>query len=125
MAVLELNKKSSAKEFQNLTDQIRVMGKRLESIHLDCQNEITQMHQLYQKRMKLEAPIRQFENDNEAYNKIRKTAEEKVHNILSDRKELLRCAIFYVIESIGYGFLRYKPNSIINYGSIGKQIKLH
>ena len=44
--------------------------------------------------------VRQFENDNEAYNKIRKTAEEKVNSILSVKKEILRLAIFCVIETI-------------------------
>jgi hypothetical protein len=39
--------------------------------------------------MKQEALVRQFENDDEAYNKIRKTPEEKVTDTISNRKELL------------------------------------
>jgi hypothetical protein len=39
--------------------------------------------------MKQEALVRQFENDNEACNKIRKTPEEKVTDTISNRKELL------------------------------------
>ena len=59
--------------------------------------------------MKQEALIRQFENENEAYNKIRKTAEEKVNSILSNRKELLGRAIFCVIESIRIDPGKYSP----------------
>ncbi len=54
---------------------------------------ITQFYHLYQRRMKQEALVRQFENDNEAYNKIRKTVEEKVIDALASRKELLRLAM--------------------------------
>jgi hypothetical protein len=38
--------------------------------------------------MKQEALVRQFENDDEAYNKFRKTPEEKVTENISNRKEL-------------------------------------
>ena len=98
--VLEVHKKSSAKDFQNITDQMVAMGKRLESIQLECQNETTRMHNLYQKRMKLEALVREFENNNEGYNKIRKAAEDKVRGLLSDKKELLKRALFCLTESM-------------------------
>jgi hypothetical protein len=39
--------------------------------------------------MKLEVSVRQFQNNNEEYAKIKKTVEEKVHNILSGRRMVL------------------------------------
>ena len=65
------------------------MRQRLDSINLDCEKELAQRDQLYQKRMKLEASVRQFQNNNEEYAKIRNTVEEKVHNILSGRRMVL------------------------------------
>ncbi len=59
------------------------MRNRLDSINLDCEKELAQRDQLYQKRMKLEAGVRQFENNNEEYVKIKKTVEEKVQSILN------------------------------------------
>jgi hypothetical protein len=58
------------------------------------------MDQLYQKRMKLEAGVRHFENNNEQYGKIRNTVEEKVQSILSDRRMVLKLALVSLIESM-------------------------
>ena len=97
---LEAEKRNSARIFQDLTDKISTMLKRLDSIHLDCEKELAQRDQLYQKRMKLEATVRYFENNNEEYVKIRKTVEEKVRSILSDAKPLLRIALLSLTESM-------------------------
>jgi hypothetical protein len=58
------------------------------------------MDQLYQKRMKLEAGVRHFEHNNEDYAKIRKTVEEKVYNVLSDRRMVLKLALLSLTESM-------------------------
>jgi hypothetical protein len=105
---------------------------------------MTELLALQQERMKQEALIRQFENDNEAYNKIRKVAKENVTDTLSDRKEPLRLAIFCAIESIRMDPDKYGPliyydddnmmitmysqhhaNNNITYSSILQQIFLH
>ena len=97
---LEAEKRNSARIFQELTDKITTMLKRLDSIHLDCEKELAQRDQLYQKRMKIESAVRHFENNNEEYVKIRKTIEEKVRSILSDAKPLLRIALLSLTESM-------------------------
>jgi flagellar motility protein MotE (MotC chaperone) len=74
------------------------MRQRLDSLNLDCEKELAQRDQLYQKRMKLQDLLRHFENNNEEYTKIRKTAEEKVYSVLSDRKMLLKLALLSLIE---------------------------
>src|SRR5205085_5524843 len=102
-------KQNSARIFQELTDQISTMRKRLDSINKDCKKETTRLQGLQQQRMKQEAIVREFDNDNETYNKIRKAAEEKVHSILSDRKELLGRAVFCVIETMRKDPDKYGP----------------
>ncbi|MBV9177419.1 MAG: hypothetical protein JO297_10300 [Nitrososphaeraceae archaeon] len=94
---------------QDFTDQISYLHKTSDSCRLEYQKEKEELASLQQKRMKQEALIRQFENGNEAYNKIRNTTEEKVTDTLSDRKELLRLAIFSVIESIRMDPDKYGP----------------
>jgi hypothetical protein len=59
--------------------------------------------------MKQEALVRQFENDNESYNKIRKTAEHKVIDTLASKKELIRLAVFCVTESTRMDPDKYGP----------------
>lgn len=76
------------------------MRQRLESLNLDCERELAQRDQLYQKRMKLQSLVRHFENNNEEYIKIKNTVEEKVHNVLSDRRMVLKLALLSLTESI-------------------------
>jgi len=72
--------------------------------------------------MKDEALIRQFENNNKQYLKIRTTVEEKVRDILSNRKKLLESAALSIVESIRknpekYSSLMPSETSIIDYTS--------
>ena len=95
---LEAKKRNSARIYQEINDKILSMRQRLDSLNLDCEKELAQRDQLYQKRMKLQDLLRHFENNNEEYTKIRKTAEEKVYSVLSDRKMLLKLALLSLIE---------------------------
>ena len=106
---IEADKHNSARIFQELTDQISTMRKRLDSINKDCEEETTRLQDLQQQRMKQEAIVRQFGNNNEEYIKIRKTVEEKVHSFLSDAKPLLRLALLSIIESIRSQPDKYSP----------------
>jgi chromosome segregation ATPase len=107
--VLEGDKRNATMLFQDLNNQIITMGKTLDSCRLECQKEKEELESLQQKRMKQEALVRQFENNNEEYNKVRKTAEEKVRSILSNKKELLRLAVFCVMETIRKDPDKYGP----------------
>ena len=117
---LEAEKGNSARIFQELTDKISTMLKRLDSIHLDCEKELAQRDQLYQKRMKIEAAVRYFENNNEECVKIRKTVEEKVVSILSDAKPLLRIALLSLTESMRKDPDRF--SSLIYHNNISSNI---
>ena len=72
VADLEAEKRNSIRIFQQINDHILSMHNRLDSINLDCEKKLAQRDQLYQKRMKLEAGVRHFENNNEGYTKIKK-----------------------------------------------------
>jgi len=98
--VLEYDKRSAARDFQDLTNQTVSMSNRLDLIKLDCEKEMTRLQHLQEERMKQEALVKQYENNNEVNVKITKAFEVKVHSILLDRKKLLWRAILCVIESI-------------------------
>jgi hypothetical protein len=109
IGVLEYDKRSAVRDFQDLTNQIVSMGDRLDLIKLDCEKEIARLRHLQQERMKQEALVKQFKNNNEEYVKIRKTVEEKLHSVLVDRKELLGRAVLCVIESMRKDPDKYDP----------------
>jgi hypothetical protein len=96
---LEAEKRNSARIYQELTDQILSMRKRLDSLNLDCERELAQRDQLYQKRMKIEAGVRHFENNNE-YLKIKQTVKQEVECILTDRRQLLKLALLSLTDSM-------------------------
>jgi hypothetical protein len=50
--------------------------------------------------MKQEALVKHFENNSEEYIKIKKTVEEKVHSVLSDRRMVLKLGLLSLIESM-------------------------
>jgi hypothetical protein len=52
------------------------------------------------RKIRLEGLVDNFQNNNEEYIKIRNTAEEKVHNVLSDRRMLLKVALLSLTESM-------------------------
>ena len=83
ISVLEFDKRSSVRDFQTLNDQIITMGKTLDS-RLECQKEMVRLQVLQQERIKQEALVKHFENNNEEYINIVKTIKDKVHNTLSD-----------------------------------------
>ena len=120
---LEADNMNSARIFQELTDKISTMLKRLDSIGVECEKEVAQRDQLYQKNMKLETAVKYFENNNEGYIKIIKTIEEKMHSFLSDRRMVLKLALLSLTDSIKndpdkYSLLIYHNTpSTINFNS--------
>jgi hypothetical protein len=99
-ATLEFEKGNSARDFQQLNEHIIMMRKTRDSTHLDYEKEMERLRHLQQQRIKQEAIVKHFENNNEEYIKIKKTVEEKVHSILSDRKMVLKLALLSITESM-------------------------
>jgi hypothetical protein len=91
---------NSQRILRDLNNQITEASSNVEYYRASCQQEDTKLWGLRQKRMKLEALVRQFENNNPEYLKIRKTAEEKVSSTLSNGKDLLKLALFSLIQSM-------------------------
>lgn len=113
-ATLEFQKASSARDSELLNNQIIMMRKTWDSTRLECENEMERLRHVQQERVKQEAIAKHFENSNEVYYiKIRKTVEEKVVSILSDKKMLLKLAVLCLIESIRNDPAKY--GSLIDY----------
>ncbi|MDQ6863167.1 MAG: hypothetical protein M3044_05030 [Thermoproteota archaeon] len=111
---LEEYKRNSEGRLRDLNNQITEASNYVEYYKASCRQEETKMNILQRKRMKLEALVKQFENNNEEYIKIRKTAEEKILTTLSDRKGLLKLAFLCLTQSMRNEPEKY--NSLIHYG---------
>ena len=97
---LEQQKQNSQRILRDLNNQITELTSYVWHCRASHRQEETRLEAMQQKRMKLEALVRQFENNNPEYVKIRKTAEEKVSNTLSNGKDLLKLALSSLTESL-------------------------
>ena len=97
---LEAEKRNSARIFQELSDQIATLHKRLDQYQSSCREQRLELTKIELQKVRLEGLVDNFQNDNEGYVKIRNTAEEKVVSILSDKKMLLKLALLSLTESM-------------------------
>ncbi|HET7147987.1 MAG TPA: hypothetical protein VFI73_05750 [Candidatus Nitrosopolaris sp.] len=111
---LEERKRNSGIKLQELHNQITEVTNYVEHCRASYRQEETKMKILRQRRMELEALVKQFENNNQQYIKIRKTVEEKILTTLSDRKALLTLALLCLTKSMRNNPEKY--NSLIYYG---------
>jgi hypothetical protein len=108
---LEGDKRNSAMILQELSNQITELQNTSESYRSSCEEERRQMGELYQKMIRLEALVDDFQNNGE-YIKITRAVGDKVLGVLSNEKVLLRCALLSITESIRNDPERFK--SIFN-----------
>ena len=119
-ATLEFDRANSARDFQQLNDHITMVSKTRDSVRLDYEKEMDRLRYLQQQRMKLEAGVKQFQNNNEEYVKIRNTVEEKVHSVSSDKKMVLKLALLSLTESMRKDPDRYTSLMYNSMSSISK-----
>jgi transposase len=113
---LEIVKLNSNRDLQDLRKRILNSRKLLDSCDLTYKQQAEKIAGLQAKRITLEDLVRRFENNNEEYLKINQTVKDKVSNILSDGKGLLRLALYSLMESIRNEPIKY--SSLICYNGI-------
>ena len=76
------------------------MRKTLDQCQLSCKEQRLELTKLQMQKIRLEALVDNFQDNNEGYIKIRRTVEAKVHSALSDRKVLLKLTLLSLTESM-------------------------
>ncbi|HEY7082525.1 MAG TPA: hypothetical protein VH500_22780 [Nitrososphaeraceae archaeon] len=97
---LEEMTKSSIRTLQDYDTQLDAMGKSFDNYCQLCQEQEVKLNDLQKKRLKAETLVRQFENNDKEYHKIRNVVEEKVYDILSNNTILLKLAVASIIQSM-------------------------
>jgi hypothetical protein len=67
---------------------------------MSCGRERRAIEYLSNEKIRLEALVSRYKNDNEEYLKIKEAAQEKVKDVLTNSKLLLQFATLSVIESL-------------------------
>jgi len=107
VSMLQFQKRICERSLYQLNNQISTTTKLLSSFRISCIRERREIEKLYNEKAVIANIVTQFKNNNEEYlNKIKQEAEEKVKDVLTNSKLLLKFATLSVIESL-------RSNSII------------
>ena len=97
---LESVLKAKSEELQDINSLKADAIKNLDSIKLEYRREMALLKGLQQQREKLEAFVYNYKNNDEDYTKVIKSIENKVQDLISDKKAFLKLAIFSLIHSM-------------------------
>ena len=81
---LEAKMENLIRIIQDYDNQVKALGKSFDSYCRLCQEEKIRLTDLQRQRLKAEALVSHFQNNNEEYLKIRSVVENKVYSILSN-----------------------------------------
>jgi DNA-binding CsgD family transcriptional regulator len=122
---LEEMTKSSIRTLQDYDTQLDTLGKSFDNYCQLCQEQEVKLNDLQNKRLREEALVRQFENDDKGYRKIRNVVEEKVYATLSNNIILLKLAIASIIQSMRNSPEQYIPLIRDNFPSTDYNVPYH
>jgi uncharacterized iron-regulated protein len=113
--MLQFQKRIDERNLYQLNNQIASTTKLLSSLRISCERERREIENLYNEKARFEALVTQFKNNNKEYNKIKQAAEEKVKDVLTNGKLILKFATLSVIESLRsnpelYNFVSYSTS---------------
>jgi transposase len=122
VSTLEFNKQQSHIALSYFNNQIEMKSKALTSYRISCIRERREIRKIYNEKARIENLVTHFNNNNEEYLKIKQAAEEKVKDVLTNGKLILKFATLSVIESLRmnaelYNFIIYdnSNNTTISY----------
>ena len=114
-SILQFRKHTLERNLYQLNNQIASTTNLLNSLRMSCGRERREIEKLYNEKARLEAIITGFKSSNEEYLRIKQEAEDKVKDVLTDNKLLLKFATFSVIGSLRsnpklYDFISYNTS---------------
>jgi hypothetical protein len=98
--VLESIITDKSKELRNLNGQIRNKEESLQAIKSECRREAALLEGLRQQSAKVQTFVYNYKNNDEEYVEVTKSIENKISDLLSNKKTFLKIAIISVIESM-------------------------
>ena len=125
ISMLQFQKRIDERNLYQLNNQIASTINLLNSLRMSCGRERREIEDIYNEKVRLKALVTGFKRNNDEYlDKIKQAAEEKVNDVLTNGKLILKFATFSVIESLRsnpelYNFVIHDnlTNTTISYGS--------
>ena len=95
---LEEEKSNSAKEYHRLCNEISGMETKVDQLQLTIRESKEEKAKLELRKIRLQNFVKDFQDNNIEYNKVRQAIEGEAEYVLGDRRRSLRMAIQSVIE---------------------------
>jgi hypothetical protein len=121
--MLQFQKHIDERNLYQLNNKIVSTSKLLSSLRMSCDRERRKIENLYNEKTGIANLVTQFKSNDEEYLKIKQAAEEKVKDVLTNGKLILKFATLSVIESLRSNpelcnFVLYynSNNTAISYG---------
>jgi transposase len=123
-SILGFRKHTLERNLYQLNNQIATTANLLNSFHMSCNRERREIENLYNEKARIENLVTHFKNNNEEYLKIKQAAEEKVKDVLTNGKLILKFATLSVIESLRshpelHNFISYSTSVETTYATYG------
>ena len=122
---LEEKKESLIRIIQDYDNQVAALGNSFDSYCRLCQEEEVKLSNLQKERLKAEALVTQFQENDREYLRIRNVVEEKVYSALSNGAMLLKLAVSIVIQSIRNNPEQYLSIIQNNFSSVSYNVPSH
>src|SRR5215204_2510572 len=100
MNMLQFQRRIDERNLSQLKNQITSTIRLLNSYRLSCIRERREIENLYNEKARIANLVTHFKNNNKEYSKIKQAAEEKVKDVLTNSKLLLKFVTLSVIESL-------------------------
>jgi hypothetical protein len=100
ISMLQFQKRIDERSLYQLNNQIASTTKLLNYLRMSCISERRRIRSLQNEKARLEAIVTEFKSNNEEYLKIKQAAEEKVKDVLTNGKLILKFALASVIEAL-------------------------
>jgi hypothetical protein len=97
--VLESKELDASIDLESLKSEIQDVKQVLDHCRLSYQKEVSKRLQLHRENTELDRLLTAFKNNNSEYLKIRFVAKQTVKSALSDKRQLLKLALFSLIGS--------------------------
>jgi hypothetical protein len=124
ISMLQFQKRIDERNLSQLNNQVASTTKLLTSYRISSIRERREIENLYNEKVRITNLVTHFKNNNKEYLKIKQVAEDKVKDILTDSKLLLKFATLSVVESLRnkpelYNFVIHdnSNNTCVCYGS--------
>jgi hypothetical protein len=100
ISMLQFQKRIDERNLYQLNNKIASTIRLLNSFRMSCKRERREIENLYNEKAGIANLVAHFKNNNDEYLKIKQAAEEKIKDVLTNSKLILKFATFSVIESL-------------------------